>query len=293
MRIRRIMFVATVGAFDASVAMAGSPTREAQTLFEQGIALKQRGRYAEACPKLEESQRLDPGLGTQYHLADCYEKQGRTATAWSLYGDIARQAAVSGQPEREAVARERAAEVSARVPRITIAVPISSDVAGLEITRNGAPVSRDRWNAPTPVDPGTYEIVARVRDRTWKTSITLDSRGRTEFIGVPNVSGRDVAAVDARPMADEKSTSTDTQRAWGYGVGAVGLMGLGLGTVFAIDGGGSSTVTAATLAAGGAATGLGLFLVLSAKKKPDKGDGRGKRIVASASPMGVVVAGAF
>src|SRR5689334_22228130 len=57
----------------------------AQVLFDEGMRLMSRGDAREACPKLAEAQRLDPGMATQFRLAECYEKTGRRASAWALF----------------------------------------------------------------------------------------------------------------------------------------------------------------------------------------------------------------
>src|SRR5258708_17552643 len=88
----------------------------AQALFDQAKQLATSGKYADACPKFEESERLDPGIGTQFQLASCYEHVGRIASAWTLFLDVASAARGMKQPEREKVARERAAALEGRIP---------------------------------------------------------------------------------------------------------------------------------------------------------------------------------
>ena len=53
-----------------------------------------------ACEKLAKSQSLDPGMGTQYRLAECYEKLGRLASAYEQYTAVADAAKAAKKADR-------------------------------------------------------------------------------------------------------------------------------------------------------------------------------------------------
>ena len=107
----------------------------AQALFDEGRRLMEQGDYAAACPKLESSQKLDPGAGTLLNLATCYEKNGQTASAWVTYQDAA-TASADRHPDWAERARARTAALAPILSRLTISVPAKVD--GLEITRDGS-----------------------------------------------------------------------------------------------------------------------------------------------------------
>src|SRR5436189_3072489 len=101
---------------------AESDAAGARVLFAEGRKLVDAGNYAAACPKFEDSFRLDPGVGTNFNLADCFERIGRTASAWARFLDVAAATKAAGQVERERVARWRAAALERRLTRMIVEV---------------------------------------------------------------------------------------------------------------------------------------------------------------------------
>src|SRR5262245_57364431 len=81
----------------AARAQSASDPATARVLFAEGRKLLAAKNYAEACPKFEESLRLDSGIGAMYNLADCWEKSGRTASAWAMFLDTAAAARAANQ----------------------------------------------------------------------------------------------------------------------------------------------------------------------------------------------------
>src|SRR5215831_17646129 len=102
-----------------SVARAGDPVA-AQALFDEAKQLVADGHYAAACPKFAESQQADPGAGTQFHLADCWQHVGRVASAWALFREVESQAHARGETGRERVAHDRAAALEPFLPKLKI-----------------------------------------------------------------------------------------------------------------------------------------------------------------------------
>src|SRR5258707_8791401 len=96
----------------------GTDPAGAEKLFADARKLLEAGKYAEACQKLADSQKLDPGVGTLLNLAQCYEKLGRTATAWATYHEALAGARASGPVEREKRASRRAEALENRLPKV-------------------------------------------------------------------------------------------------------------------------------------------------------------------------------
>jgi tetratricopeptide (TPR) repeat protein len=249
----------------ASGAHAQSPRRDpvaAETLFEDARKLMNAGKYADACPRLEESQRLDPGVGTLMYLGLCYEQTGRSASAWSTYRSAESAATHAGQAERAKIARDRANALAPKLLRLVIRVT-PGNPANLEITRDGVPLGQAAWGVAVPVDPGKHTVTAAAPGRVaWNSTLEVMSGTAETLLNVPLLQEAPLEAATAlpkvrndaaqppsrpqsslgttaAPMLDRNAAgnSSDgrTQRWFGLGLGAAGLVGVGIGTVFALE----------------------------------------------------------
>lgn len=161
----------------AGSARAATPEEQrlAQALFDDGRRLMDAGAYAEACPKLAESQRLDPGGGTLLNLAICYEGEGKLATAKAHYADALAQAQKDRRKDREDIARTRMERLEGKVPRVTVVVPAASDVPGLSVRLDRLELPRVAWGVATEVDPGAHVVEASVPGRApWSATLAVD-----------------------------------------------------------------------------------------------------------------------
>src|SRR5262249_32467324 len=133
----------------------------AEALFREGRRLLEEKKYGEACPKLQESDRLDPATGTLLALALCYEGDGKTASAWAAYVDAAGRARREDQKDRERAALDRAKSLEPKLSRVTLVIaPTVAALPDLAVTRDGTPVGRGALGTAVPVDPGPHTVVA-------------------------------------------------------------------------------------------------------------------------------------
>jgi hypothetical protein len=162
----RILLALTCGLTCATLAVAGTASAQsgdtdrqiAQQLFDDGRVLLEAKRYAEACTKFAESQRLDPGGGTLLNLAVCHELEGKTATAWSEFRDALGQAVKDERKDREEIARKHIDDLAPRLMRIVVHVPEPVAARDPEINLDKSRLPPTAWNTPIPVDPGEHRI---------------------------------------------------------------------------------------------------------------------------------------
>jgi Tfp pilus assembly protein PilF len=100
-----VMPVVLMLASPSAFAQSAGDKATAEALFGDGRRLMAQGNYRDACPKFEASVKLDPGVGAILNLADCYEKNGQTASAWAEFREASAAARAAGSKDREDLAR--------------------------------------------------------------------------------------------------------------------------------------------------------------------------------------------
>jgi len=221
--LRWLMGVLLLGC-RASAAEAGDP-RAAEALFAEAQALMERGDYASACPKLEESYRLDRATGALFVLALCHEAQGRFASAWVEFMEVASRANAERYFEREQEARQRVESLYPKLSFLTVRVdPMTAALHGLVVSRDGVQLGRAAWDTAVPVDPGRHVIEARAAGhQAWRTTVEIGAEPRKEVLVVPRLTR------SIRPPAQGQATGTRRSAGLKEQLTPLRIAGIGLG----------------------------------------------------------------
>jgi serine/threonine-protein kinase len=215
------------GVTAAAAAQAQSPGAldrlSSEALFDDGLKLMQTRDFVAACPKLEASYRLDPGIGTLLYLADCYAATGRTASAWIGFREAAFAARKAGEPEREQAALQRA---EALKPKLTNLLMLTQNAqADLELRLDGHRLVPVMFGVRIPVDPGPHVIEASASGhQPWRQALTVPPKPGLITINVPKLA----VAPPSPPAAPQETRSSPYTAALGWigvGLGAAALVG--------------------------------------------------------------------
>lgn len=218
----------------------------AEALFEEGVALGEKGQWSEACKKLEASETLDVAVGTLLHLADCYERVGKLASSWARFREARSLAQALGMADRERIATLRADALEPKLARLTISVPWVPP-PGFEVDLGGTPVPRASWGSALPHDAGPVSVEARAPGYlTFRRTVSVPATsGARPIIVIPALEAEapppEPSAAPVRPAARpaRKLPRSDpdagyTTRVLGVTFGVVGGVGLATGGVLAV-----------------------------------------------------------
>lgn len=282
-------------------ARADDPSAIAEALFRSGRELMAAEKYAEACPKFAESERVDPKPGTLMNLALCHEKTGKTASAWAEYLEAAETARRVGENTRERVARDRAAALEPTLAHVVIDADPTSAV---QVALDDRALGPGAFGTAIPIDPGDHVLHASAAGKkTFLQSFSVTVGAEPIHLRVPALDpdvGPEAKALPGAtlpesppPPANPRGEISGRALA-GYVSGGAGLALVGVGAFFGVRAFAekrtvdencgqvycyqaglnairalktAEAVSTLTIAGGVAAIGGGIYLVLSSRPR--------------------------
>ncbi|HUQ05683.1 MAG TPA: hypothetical protein VM261_24435 [Kofleriaceae bacterium] len=220
---------------------AGQSVAQAEQLFEDARKALDAGDVATACPLFDASYKLDPALGTLLNMAACYEQLGRVASAWGRYREVISIATKEGDEQRVTIARERAAALEPRLPRLTIKPP-GKPIRGLEVTRDDVPVDPSVLGAGIYVDPGEHAVSAGAPGRRPFSTRVIAVEGKVAVVEIPELEIEPEAELPQALNVIRVQEDLDpgrNRRVLGLGLGGAGIAVLATGLGFGLSARGS------------------------------------------------------
>lgn len=214
--MRRMIFAGLIVAGVASTSQVHAQpphTSAAARLFNDGREAMKRDDFAVAYDKLQQSQRLDPSPGTLLNIAICEEKLGKLTDAQAHLQEVLAQ--IPGDDPRALLAREHAAAIEGRLPRLSLLLDAAAP-RDTRISLDGNDLATDSLRTPLSLNPGRHIVRVGAGGRTTRTIQVELAEGERKALRLEFEAAQ-------RPAAEGTNS---TSNALGYvllGVGAAGV----------------------------------------------------------------------
>ncbi len=232
----------------------------ARVAATEGVKAINEKRWADAADLFTRAESLVHSPVHLLYLARAQEKLGKLVKARENYNRIMREPLKPDAPEAFRQAQSSAQqEEPALEPRIgAVTVQLTGEKGTVTVTNDGEKVPPALIGLPLPVDPGAHTFVAQGQDlksdpvavtvaEGGKASITLTVKsapgtlapdapppGATPAAGAPQAAP--AAATNAPPGTEPAaSNGPNGMKIGGFVALGVGVVGVGLGTVFALQ----------------------------------------------------------
>jgi hypothetical protein len=194
----------------------GDPEAQRSTLYRDGVALANAGRWEEAVAKFREVVAIRSAPPALFTLGQAEEHLNHFVSAKRVYARAQTDALAAGGRDVAEAAQKALAAVDARIARLTIRVSPPSDGATATIDGAAAAVGE-----PLDVDPGEHQVSVHAPNRPpYDARVHLTDGERQEMNATFRVEAAPAVAVT--PVG-ETSTS--------FPVGPVVLGGVGVAAV--------------------------------------------------------------
>lgn len=222
-----------------AAAQADADKAASDKMFQAGLADMLAGKFADGCPKLQESLRLYPRAGTLFTLAECEAQWGHPAAAIRRYEEYLVMFSKMERAEqdaqrakgREKKATEQRVALAAQVGRLTVSLPPNAP-DGVVVKRDGAVVEPQELGVAVVLDPGEHVVTAQAPGRPEVEQKISLARGEEKQILLDLKLPDPSAAVGPPgPDAGQSSEGLGTIRLAGIITAGVGVAGLATGLV--------------------------------------------------------------
>jgi hypothetical protein len=229
-----LIFASSVARADPSAAELSS----ARDMFTEARRAEDAGHWAEALVKLKAVANVKMTPQVRFHLGLCQEHTGHLVEALNSF-EVARAEAIElGVAAVVDEARDHAASVRGRVPKLLIVLPAGAD-AKVEV--DGQVISSGLLARPLPFDPGRHTIAASAPGQAFSRDVTISEKEekRVEVVfspvpvaatpkGISPTPAQTPAASSAAGSATASDSGTTSMRSSTIGWAAIGTGGLAI-----------------------------------------------------------------